>query len=145
MADTNEGGENQGRQIGRDESHGASEVFELQLRLNDSVSIIFMEIVQNTASIWCPTARNAVAIRLCSCFLADSDPLLDSWLPLQREFLSWASLPRALAPLALLLGLCCFLCHTCSNEGSKLIEVLQHSGDCLFGHPAMNPICVVPI
>jgi len=116
VADTNEGGENQRRQIGRDESHGASQVFELQLRLIDDAVLI---VVQNTAWIWYPIACNAVAIRLCCLF----DPLLDSrLLPFQMEILSWASLPSALTPLALLLGLCCLLCHT-YNEGTQLIQV----------------------
>jgi len=35
VADSNEGGENQGRQTGRNKPHGATEVSELELRLSD--------------------------------------------------------------------------------------------------------------
>lgn len=135
MADTNEGGEDERRQIGRNESHGTSEVFELQLRLNYAV-LVFRDAVQFTAWSWSLIARNAIAVRLCCLFL-DLDLLLDLWLPfLNKEFLHLASLPRALISLALQL----VVSHICT-EGILFSEILQHFGDCVLGSFALNHIC----
>jgi hypothetical protein len=143
VADTNEGGEVQRRQIGRDKSHGTFEVSQLQLRLNHAV-LGFVDIVQYTGWNWYLRARNAITVRL-RCLFLDPDPLLDPWLTFQTmEFLYWASLPRALTLLALLLGVCCFLCDICT-EGTRFSEVLQHFGDGFFSSPALNHICCVSI
>lgn len=107
MADSNEGGEDQRGQSGRDESHGVSEISELQLRLNHHAFISGFEGVEPefTYAWRCLLiARNCVATRFCFLSL-DSHPMFVVRFLFQTKTMSlWANLLRAPILTSLVLG-----------------------------------------